>query len=100
MFKTRSSLQSERELSRCQPTERRAAERLRKRLARIARERLARTARERRRQARVDSLPPARRALVERVRAQMAAGTYLTEEKIEIALDLALREMAEQAVTV
>ena len=92
MFKTRSSLQTERAPSMRQPSERRAAERLRKRLAQIARER--------RRQARMDSLPPARRALVEHVRAQMAAGTYLTEEKIDIALDLALREMAEQAVTV
>ena len=88
MFKT---LQKE-PVRRGPTARRRGAERLQKRLAEVARER--------KRQARLDSLPPARQALVRRIRGEIAAGTYMTEEKMSIALDLALREMAERAFTV
>jgi negative regulator of flagellin synthesis FlgM len=43
--------------------------------------------------ARVDQIPEVRTELVERVRAEIAAGTYETSEKIEIAANKLLDEL-------
>lgn len=40
-----------------------------------------------------DELPPARRRLVQRIRAEIAAGTYETPERLEIAVERLLEEL-------
>lgn len=57
--------------------------------------RLADAAKARRLAEKLRGLPEVRRDRVERIRAQIAAGTYLTEEKLTFALELLASEMVE-----
>ncbi|HOF18898.1 MAG TPA: flagellar biosynthesis anti-sigma factor FlgM [Phycisphaerae bacterium] len=43
--------------------------------------------------ARIEEIPPVRAELVERVKAEIAAGTYETPERIEIAVDRLMEEL-------